>query len=428
MRTALRSRPIRTFAITQFLLEVQFWFPVWLIYLLDLGFPLTTAVLADGVFRIIVVVCELPVGVVADLIGRRRTYLTLAAGTVLTFAAITQIQSVEMLFGAWVLWGVLWALTSGAASTYLYELCDQDELEISPAKTFGLVRAAGNASVLLSLLAAGHLYEVDPRLPFAVTAALATVAFLLALTLPEIRGPQVVSTLSSVVADIRRAATDTRIRRAGWLGILLLLFGWSARILFQPLALELGLPAKLTGSMYAAFAAASVLGGLTAGYVGRSHRRPALAAAFLLVLAALVATGQVPWLGPFLFLPLMGFGYALGTTVLEVLTNEVTPPAVRALTFGVISCLSGLGIAVARPALGILATDHSTSFAFLTWAGVGVVLVGLAVPGIRRLHPAADMPLGGPPGGARRTQQRFLGRPDPPRRPSPRRRTQQPSS
>lgn len=392
MRTVLRSRPVRTFLITQLLLEVQFWFPVWLIYLLDLGFPLTTAVLADGVFRIIVVVCELPVGIAADLMGRRRTYLTLAAGTVLTFAAITQIRSVEMLFGTWVLWGVLWALTSGAASTYLYELCDQDELEISPAKAFGLVRAVGNASVLLSLIAAGYLYEVDRRLPFGVTAALAVVAFLLGLTLPDVRGPLVVSTWSSVVAGIRRAATDAGIRRVAWLGVLLLLFGWSARILFQPLALELGLPAKLTGSMYAAFAAASVLGGLAAGYVGRSHRRPALAAAFLLVLTALLATGQVTWLGPFLFLPLMGFGYALGTTVLEVLTNEVTPPAVRALMFGVISCLGGLGIAMARPALAVLAADHSTSFAFLTWAGVGVLVVSLAMPGIRRLHPAAHIP------------------------------------
>jgi MFS family permease len=387
MRTALRSRSIRTFAITQFLLEVQFWFPIWLIYLLDMGFPLTTAVLADGVFRIVSVLCEFPVGLIADRIGRRRTYLALAGGTVLTFAAITQIQSVQVLFGAWVLWGVLWALTSGAASTYLYELCAQDDLEISPSKAFGLVRAVSNVSVLLSLLAAGYLYEVDPRLPFAVTSALAAVALLLACTLPEISGSRVVATLSSVVTDIRGTAADARVRRAVWLGALLLLFGWSARILFQPLALELGLSAQVTGWMYGAFAAASVLGGLVAGCVGAPRRRTSLATAFILILAALVATSQVEWLGPFVFLPVMGFGYTLGLTVLEVFTNEVTPRAVRATIFGVIACIGGLGIAVARPALGVLAEQHSTPFAFGVWTGVGVVLVGLAVPGIRRMRP-----------------------------------------
>ncbi|MDG4788156.1 MFS transporter [Micromonospora sp. WMMD1102] len=385
MRQALRSRAVRTFAVTQFLLEVQFWFPIWLLYLLDLGFPLATAVLADGVFRIVSVACEFPVGVLADRIGRRRAYLTLAGGAVLTFAAISQVRTVQTLFAAWVLWAVLWALSSGAASAYLYELCLQDELEISPSRAFGLVRAVGSGSVLLSLLAAGYLYKTEPTLPFTVTAGLAAVAFLLALTLPEIAGSRVATTLASVAADIRAAVADVRVRRAVWLGVLLLLFGWSARILFQPLALELGLSAQVTGWMYAAFAAASVLGGLLAGYVPVPRRRIALTGSFLLVLGTLVAVSQAEWLGPFLFLPVMGFGYALGMTVLEVLTNEVTSRRVRALVFGVVASLAGVGIAVARPGLGILSERRSTGFAAGVWAGIGVVLVLLAIWQIRRL-------------------------------------------
>ncbi|MGV9809113.1 MFS transporter [Micromonospora chersina] len=385
MRAALRSRPIRTFIVTQFLLEVQFWFPIWLIYLLDLGFPLTTAVLADGVFRIVSVLCEFPVGALADLLGRRRTYLALAGGSVVTFVLITQIHSVRMLFAAWILWGVLWALTSGAASTYLYELCTRGDREVDPSKAFGLSRAAGNVSVLLSLLAAGYLYEADPRLPFAVTAALAAGAFLLALTLPEITGPRLVARLSSVLAGVRDAMAEVRVRQAVWLGALLLLFGWSARILFQPLALELGLPAQVTGWMYAAFAAASVLGGLAAGHLGVRHRRTALTCAFLLVLGALAALSQAARLGPFVFLPVMGFGYALGMTLLEVFTNEVSPRPVRAMIFGLVSCLAGVGIALARPFLGVLAETHSTPYAAGIWAGFGVAVVALALWKIRKL-------------------------------------------
>jgi MFS family permease len=388
MRAALGSRTIRTFAITQFLLEVQFWFPIWLIYLLDKGFSLTTAVLADGVFRIASAACELPVGLLADRIGRRRTYLTLAGGSVLTFAAITQIRSVGALFAAWVLWAGLWALSSGAASTYLYELCARQAPEVSPARAFGLVRAVGSASVLVSLLAAGYLYEADPRLPFAVTSGLAAVAFLLALTLPEIPNSRLRTTLASTVAAIRGAVADARVRRAVWLGALLLLFGWSARILFQPLVLDLGMPARATGWMYAVFAATSLLGGLAAGYVDAPHRRSATAAAFLLILGALAATSQVTRLGPFLFLPLLGFGYALGTTVLEVFTNEVTPAPVRATIFGLVASLAGIGIAVARPGLGALSGERSVPFAFGAWAAAGVVFLGLAIPAIRRMRPA----------------------------------------
>jgi MFS family permease len=383
MREALRSRTIRTFLITQFLLEVQFWFPVYLIYLLDLGFPLTTAVLADAVFRLVAVACEFPMGVLADLVGRRRSYLMLAAGTVLTFVTITQIDSTGRMFGAWALWGVQWALTSGIASAYLYDLCTQDERDVDPARAFGLTRAVGSVAVLLSLLAAGYLYELDRRLPFAVTAALAAMAFLLALTLPEIRVQRRCTTLASVLVDLRGAWARTGVRRAVWLGALLLLFGWSARILFQPLALELGLSARATGWMYAVFAVASMGGGLAAGYVHPSRRHAALATSFLLILAALMATAQASWLGPFLFLPVLGLGYALGTTVLELVTNEVTPQPVRAMVFGLVTCLGGIGIVVSRPALGVIASDHSVAFAFGAWAAVGIGLLGLAAATLR---------------------------------------------
>ncbi|MGH3240961.1 MAG: MFS transporter [Spirillospora sp.] len=383
MKEALRSRTIRTFLITQFLLGVQFWFPVYLIYLLDLGFPLTTAVLADAVFRLVAVACEFPVGVLADMVGRRRSYLMLAAGTVLTFGLITQIDSTWMMFGAWTLWGVQWALTSGIASAYLYDICTQHEPDIDPARAFGLTRAAGSAAVLMSLMAAGYLYELDRRLPFAVTAALAAVALLFALTLPEIKVQRRRATLASVLVDLRGAWALRGVRRAVWLGALLLLFGWSARILFQPLALELGLSARVTGWMYAVFAVASLGGGLAAGYVRPSHRRAALAAAFLLILAALVATAQASWLGPFLFLPVLGLGYALGSTVLELVTNEVTPQPARAMVFGLVACLGGIGIAVSRPTLGMLASDHSSAFAFGAWAAVGVGLLALAAAPLR---------------------------------------------
>ena len=58
---------IRLLALTQLLLEVQFWLPLWLIYLLDVGIPMTLAVLADGVFRLVVVVTEVPLGLLASL-------------------------------------------------------------------------------------------------------------------------------------------------------------------------------------------------------------------------------------------------------------------------------------------------------------------------------------------------------------------------
>ncbi|NEK84591.1 MFS transporter [Blastococcus saxobsidens] len=385
MSGALRSPVLRRFALAHFLLEVQFWFPVYLIFLLDMGFTLAVAVVADGLFRLVSVACEVPMGVLADRIGRRRTYLLLAGLTVAVFLAISQVSSVPGLFAAWIGWGVLWALASGASTAYLYELAVRDAPSVDPARSFAVVRALGHLAVLLSLVAAGYLYDVEPTAPFTVTAVLAAIALAVAWTLPETSAAGARSTIRSVLRDVRRAAADERVRLAVLLGALLLLLGWSPRILFQPLALELDYSAQRTGWMYAAFAAAAVVAGLLAGRVGPARRPAVLRASFLVVLAALVGTGVWEGLGPFLFLPVLGLAYALGQVLLELVTSEVTSPAVLATAFSVVSMLGGLGIAVARPALGLVADNWSTPVAFGAWAAVGALLVAVALLLVRRL-------------------------------------------
>lgn len=391
MRAAVRSRVVRRFAAAQLLLEVQFWFPVWLIFLLDRGFTLAQALIADGIFRLVSVVSEFPVGLVADRIGRKPTYLALAAGSVLTFAAITQIGSVGSLVAVWVLWGVLWALASGAASAYLYELCERPDALVPAVKAFGLVRAVGSVAVLLSLLSAGYLYDVDPRLPFALTAALAVVAMVVIATLPSVPASSAATTWASLRDGVRTLTGDPRIRLALWLGILLLFYGWSVRILFQPLALDLRLGNALTGWMYAAFAAAGVVGGLASAAVRRRARRPALAIAFLALWVTTAVCAALPAWAPFCWLPVMGAAYTFGTTVLEVETNEAVPGAVRATAFGVVSCLAGIGIAVARPGLGLVTGNHPVGVAFGVWAVAGVVVIPAALLATRRLATAATV-------------------------------------
>jgi MFS family permease len=385
VRDALRNPAIRRFAALQFLLDVQFWFPVYLIYLLDLGFDLVTAVLADGVFRFVSAVLEVPMGIVADRLGRRRSQLLLTATTVVTFVAITRIETVGELLAVWVLWGVLWALSSGAAAAYLYELSVQEAPGLDPARAFGLVRVVQSLALLLSLLAAGYLYEAEPTLPFLLTAGMALVAVAVAWTLPDIRLAAGRPTVRSVLGEARTALSDRRVRIVVALGALLLVAGWSPRMLLQPLTLELGYSAEATGWVYAVFAGAAVVAGLLAGRVGASRRRPTVTLAFGLVLGSLVATTWLPWLGPFLFLPVLGFAYALALTLLEVVTSEVTPQRVRTTVLSVVSFVGGLGIALTRPPLGLVADEVSATAAFGISAALAAVLVAAAVLLLRRL-------------------------------------------
>lgn len=370
-------------ALTRFLLDVQFWFPLWLIFLLHLGFDLTTAVIADGVFRVVSVVAEIPLGMFADRLGRKRTYLLIAGFSALTFAGMALISTTTHLFIVWILWGLLWALNSGAATAYAYELShalgprDKD-------RGFAVIRAAGQLAILVSLVLAGSLYEQNPTWPFWITAALALLAGLLALGLPDIPRHHPPATWRTVRAQVTKSLAPREARGIIMVAALFLFYAWSAQILFQPLAINLALTPTQTGWMYASIAAVGMLASLSIGWVSPRGRPRVVALAFGLTLTACALVFQWPALGPVLWLPMLSLAWSAGWTSLELEVSGRTEARVRATVFSIIACTAGLGIAVARPSLGALSDRYDAATSFGVWALTGLVITGAALALLRR--------------------------------------------
>lgn len=390
-------RAVALMALTQFLLEVQFWFPLWLVFLLHLGFDLTTAVIADGVFRLVAVVAEIPLGMLADRLGRKNCYLLIGTLSAATFVGIAVISAPWHLFAVWILWGLLWALNSGAATSYAFELSHALG-DRSAARGFGLIKGAAQLAVLVSLISAGWFYELDPALPFWLTAVLAAIAGLLALGLPDIpqAGPR--PTLRSMHHDVRAAVTSRGTRAAIVVAVLFLFHAWSVRILFQPLALDLGLTPTETGWMYALVAAVGMAAAVAIGWIPPAHRAGIVGLGGGLTVAACAATWALPALGPVLWLPVLSLGWAAAWTTLELELSERTRPAIRATVLSIVSCAAGVGIAVARPTLGIIADQLGSPASFGLWALAGVVVVAaMAIPLLRMQEQSAPEGRGSPP-------------------------------
>ena len=72
MMSSLTSVKFR-FGVIVTALEVQFWFPVWLLFLLDRGFTIGQAAFADALFRFVATAAEVPAGWLSDRIGRKRS-------------------------------------------------------------------------------------------------------------------------------------------------------------------------------------------------------------------------------------------------------------------------------------------------------------------------------------------------------------------
>lgn len=394
MRTALRHPVVRRVALVQVLVDVQFWFPLWLIFLLDQGIGLGTALIADGVFRMVTLASELPVGRLADRIGRRRAVLLVCLGNAVVFLLIAFVQGALSLFLVWIAWGVVWALSTGIVSSYLFEACRSHAID--PRGAFAVVRGSGSVGVLASLALAGYLYSVSPTVPFLLTSAMALAAGAVAWGLPELaRSDEPVRGARSQLLSLWR---DDSVVRHAWVSLAALVaIGWSVRILFQPLSLDLEMSVAATGWFYAVFAAAGFAGHISTAWVSPGLRaRTAVACTSLLSLACILS-GAAPQAAPWLFLPAMGLTYALGTSLLEIAVHERVPDAVRGTALAAAAAAAGLVIAVARPGLGWVSELASVAASFFLWGGLGaVVVVVLLIRDPQRTSPGVRDGSGGP--------------------------------
>lgn len=381
--------PLVRYGVVRLCLDVQFWFPVWLVFLLHQGFSLGEAALADGLFRIVVVLLEIPLGAVGDRIGRRASLLIVVALTAVVFAVIGVVSSLPSLILVWAAWGVLWALASGLDTAYAWELAQQ--VGTPPAAYLGRIRSITGAAGFLSLLTAGWLYERAPSYPFWVTTGLAVVALPIVLTLPDIAEE---GRVAHAIGEkgIPALLSDGAVRWRILLGALVLLAGWTVQIVFQPLAVDVGVAPAVTGLVYGAFAVARGLG----GWWGSSLVDPtrpwvpvgvATIGVGCIGVWVAVTTG-LPALALWILLPCIGVAHAAVTTVTDVWVSEVVTPRVRATALSITSSFAGVVMVGARPGLAVASARVGAAAAFAVW-GIGCLALTLvAIPLWRRARSA----------------------------------------
>lgn len=352
------------------LLAVQFWFPVWMIFLLDQGFSFTTIALADGCFRVAVVLSELPMGILADRFGQRTAYLWLALLTLLTFVGAAFVQSTWQVMVIWFVWGIQWAAASGLGSAILAELASSGGLAVGLHRAWSRVRAVSTATGAASLVFAGLLYEADVRLPFLLTGLAGGLILPLLLLLPG--APRHQRTAST---RWRRPSLSS-LRPAGepmLVGIWVLTVAWTLVILYQPLATQLGIGAKGSALMYVLYAVSGVLASVLLSALPERYAPLAARSGAALMLCATAATGIWPHLGPVLLVPVIGFGFTLVWVTAEAWIGSRAPADARSTAVSAASFLAGVLMIGTRPGMVLVAERWSAQVAFLAWAAISVI-------------------------------------------------------
>jgi len=352
-----------------------------------------------------VILVEVPTGVFADRLGRRRSMMAGALAMVISCAIAFQAESFAAFALAEIFAAMSMAMCSGADSAYLFDLL------VHHGRGHEYSRRESSASAMhllgsaIAFAGGGLCAAVDLSLPYVITAAVATTAAVVAGMLGDDRqrqralssaavAGQLGAKLQSWWRDVGLALNQVRgNRRLAWL------VGYSAVVftllratiyVYQPYLDQRGFGTAEIGLLFAAmYIVASGIAYRTHA-LRRRYGDELLLWSLLAVLAAsFVLLGRVstgPWLAGLLAVQALASGLFSPLTK-PLLHGEIASSSGRAAVLSVESMARRVALGLFAPLAGLYGQAQ-----VMVLCGV-VGLVGMVLLAVARVMPRPELPL-----------------------------------
>src|SRR5436190_10884226 len=181
----MNARTLTIFRLYQLLYAIVFTGPIWAVFLLSRGLSLTQFGLVEAALHVGMLAAQVPTGVLADALGRRR--LLIAAGFFTAAAELGYVYApgFGLICLAGAIHGVSFALRTGADEAYLFDALAHDDAHAQFPRMLGGLWAVFQFAGAISFMAGGLIATVSRPAAFWLTAICALVASAIALRLPD---------------------------------------------------------------------------------------------------------------------------------------------------------------------------------------------------------------------------------------------------
>jgi MFS family permease len=377
------------------------------LFLLDAGLNNLEAFAANAFFTAGMMLFEVPTGVVADLRGRRTSFLLGSMTLTLSTLAYVLMWEVQAPFWAWaavsVAIGLGFTFFSGAVEAWLVDALRYRGYDGPLDPVFAKGQAVEGVAMLSGSVLGGILAQVSNLgVPFVVRSALLAVTFVIAFVLMHdlgftpVRGKRPGPEVKRIFNDsLRYGLGQPAVRWVMLTSPFIGGVGIYAFYAMQPYLLELyGDPEAygIAGLAAAIVAGAQIVGGLSAPRLRLLFRRRTS------MMLAAAATGAVALLLIWLIqsfwvvvglLVLWSLAFAVTMPVRQAYLNDLIPSQQRATVLSFDSLLSSGGGVVVQPAFGRVADISGYAVTF----GLSAAVQAAAIPFLRlaqRTGVAAD--------------------------------------
>ena len=351
-----------------FLMELGFWFGIWIKYLtVARELELKYILLMDLPFWLAVAALEAPFGALADRIGHSRVLALGAAVYALTIAGFGFTTNYWMLFADYMLWAIAMACRSGADQALIYDSFKQAGIEERFSKVvgrgFAIAITAGTSGVII-----GGFLASWTSMAFTVQVSFMgpLLAMFVAMAMVE---PRVEHERPKYIENLRRgfafAIHTPQIRYTVLLGSTVMMAAFAPVILIQPFLIEHDVATGLFGVYQAPLRLTAVVAAVFAWRVAARTGAPKMFA--LSCVGMVVAFGSLAWADHVAFFPLFAMpaliqGFMKPT--IDTYINQHTPSETRATVLSVSSLVLSLQVAFFEPVVGFITDDVSIRAAF----------------------------------------------------------------
>jgi MFS family permease len=376
------------------------------LFLLDAGLTNTEAFAANAFFTLGQVLFEIPTGVVADIWGRRTSYVLGALTLLISTLLYLWMWYIHAPFWGWALSSVFLGLGftffSGATEAWLVDGLHFSKYEGDLDSVFARGSVVGGAAMLTGSVAGGYIAQASNLgVPYIVRSAVLGLTFLIAMIFMKDLGftPDRSQTIPKQMRKIFKASIENGFRRPAvrWL---MLGAPFSAGASFyafyamQPYLLELFGKSEaygIAGLAAAVIAGAQIVGGLLVKRIRKlfSRRTHAIILSTILSVLALAVIGGTGnfWVAVVL-LVVWAMVFAAVTPIRQAYLNGIIPSEQRATVLSFDSLMGSSGAVFSQPALGRVADVGGYSASYLVAAAVQLGALPFAILARREKAPS----------------------------------------
>jgi MFS family permease len=358
------------------------------IFLLDAGLSNLEAFAANAFFTAGMVIFEVPTGIVADMWGRRTSFLLGTVTLAVTTVLYVLLWEIAAPFWEWavvsLLLGLGFTFFSGATEAWVVDALGATGYDGPLEAVFGRGEVVTGVGMLTGSIGGGFIAQaVSLGAPFVLRAVVLAVMFVIAFALMRDIGftPR---RDGRPVAEIKRIASNSieygwrvpAVRYVMLAGPFLGGVGFYAFYALQPYLLELYGDSQaygIAGLAAAIIAGSQILGGIATPHVRKvfPHRTSALLAATAVSTVSLLLMGLIENFWAVIGLVVVwGLLFAASIPILQAYINGQIPSEQRATILSFNSLMDSTGGVVAQPVLGRAADVWGYPGSYLLSAGI----------------------------------------------------------